>query len=237
MLVEFWRHAQKRWGHGQLVSDEDMKSWDWGALIESRWAIQRKDGYYAIGSEQRFAWYLQRCKAASIGGKVRSNASRDGSGRFRQKPIKDPAGHQPDTSRDQPTTSPLTLTLKERDCSETSQSSSGEEIKSPGEHLFRIWNENRGSLPEVKILSPKRRKRATSRFGEIPDPDYWARVVKKLSASPFCRGDSSGGWVANFDFLLQPDTHIKAIEGQYDRGMVNEINTIPIRFGKSHESG
>jgi hypothetical protein len=69
MLVRFWRHAQRLWAHGKLVSSEDMEEWGWQALVESRWAIEREGGFYAIGSEERFAWYVQKVEAGKLGGR------------------------------------------------------------------------------------------------------------------------------------------------------------------------
>lgn len=38
----------------------------------------------------------------------------------------------------------------------------------------------------------------------------------RISTSDFCRGKNERGWVATFDWLLQPDTAIKVLEGKYD---------------------
>ena len=82
--------------------------------------------------------------------------------------------------------------------------------------LFTIWNENRGSLPRAESLSSKRKSMATSRIKGSPNVKYWSTVVRRLAASSFCNGDNDRGWVASFDFLLKPDTHIKVMEGKYD---------------------
>ena len=92
------------------------------------------------------------------------------------------------------------------------------ETSSTGEcELLKIWNSNRGGLPEAKTLSPKRQKSATLRWKENPDPAYWAGVVKRLAASDFCNGGGSRGWIATFDYLLQPDTHIRVAEGAFGK--------------------
>ena len=63
MLVRFWRLAQKYWGEGKLVPLEEIETWEFQPLIESRWAIARENGVYARGAEDRFEWYKQRCDA------------------------------------------------------------------------------------------------------------------------------------------------------------------------------
>lgn len=83
------------------------------------------------------------------------------------------------------------------------------------DQLVDIWNEHSGPLPKVKKLSTKRRRTAKVRCREEPDPEFWRDVIKRMAASPFCRGEVKE-WRADFDFLLQPDTHVKVIEGKYD---------------------
>lgn len=82
--------------------------------------------------------------------------------------------------------------------------------------LAEIWNQNRGSLPQVLGCSKTRLSSAKARWEEKPDPEYWATIVRKLAASSFCQGGGKDGWRATFDFLLQPDTQHKALEGKYD---------------------
>lgn len=83
--------------------------------------------------------------------------------------------------------------------------------------LGLLWNENRGSLKQVKEISVKRRNAIKSRLDECSDRDVWLQVIKKLAASKFCNGKVPGKtWKADFDFLLKPDTRIKALEGKYD---------------------
>jgi len=82
--------------------------------------------------------------------------------------------------------------------------------------LLDTWNANRGPLPAVKSLSPKRVKVAKSRLHEVPDLDRWVAAVKRIAGSSFCRGEGKTAWVANFDWLLRPDTLLKIEEGRYD---------------------
>lgn len=84
------------------------------------------------------------------------------------------------------------------------------------ETLASLWNDNCGELPKVQKLSPKRKVKAASRLKAEPSPEYWESVIKRIAASDFCNGDNNSGWKADFDFLVQPDTHLKALEGKYD---------------------
>lgn len=102
--------------------------------------------------------------------------------------------------------------------------------------LAEIWNQHRGSLPEVKGCNGSRRKHAEARWREEPDAERWAAVVQRLARSPFCTGDNDRGWRADFDFLIRPETKHKADEGKYDeRGGRTSINTRPLSMDELEE--
>lgn len=65
-------------------------------------------------------------------------------------------------------------------------------------------------------MSSKRTKTAVERWKEKPDINYWESVAHKLAESDFCNGQNDRGWKANFEFFLRPETHLKALEGQYE---------------------
>lgn len=82
--------------------------------------------------------------------------------------------------------------------------------------LFRLWNQHCGDLPKAISLSEKRKKSAGARWDEVPKEQYWEEVVKRLAASAFCNGKNDRAWKADFDFLLQTESHIRTMEGKYD---------------------
>ena len=95
-----------------------------------------------------------------------------------------------------------------------------DEPESPGarpEDLQAAWNEH-PSLPKWREVTGKRRKAAKARLRERPldGPDGWREVIRRIAASRFCTGGGENGWRAGPDFLLQPDTATKALEGAYD---------------------
>lgn len=79
-----------------------------------------------------------------------------------------------------------------------------------------LWNSNCETLPKVEKLSDKRRNRIKRLLHDEPDLAYWLEIIQRLVASDFCQGKNSNGWRADFDFLLQTDTHLKVSEGKYD---------------------
>lgn len=85
------------------------------------------------------------------------------------------------------------------------------------EDLQALWNaESHPTLPRWQGMSDARRRRAAARLRERP-LQAWREVIRRLSASPFCRGEEGGTWRASPDWLLQPDVADKVLEGKYDR--------------------
>lgn len=82
--------------------------------------------------------------------------------------------------------------------------------------LAKIWNENVGAeFSKVKKSNTKRNKKIETVFSENT-PEEWAEIVRRISRSSFCSGKNDKGWVADFDWLIQPETHLKVSEGKYD---------------------
>ena len=53
----------------------------------------------------------------------------------------------------------------------------------------------------------------------------WDEALRKMEASSFCRG-ANGKWRASIDFLLQPSSRLKLLEGTYD----DHANASPSKF-------
>lgn len=82
--------------------------------------------------------------------------------------------------------------------------------------LVDLWNRERGPLPGVKILSTQRERKAKLAWGRHPSEEFWVQVIARIRESAFCTGTNDRGWVADFDFLLRPDTPARVLEGKYD---------------------
>lgn len=85
----------------------------------------------------------------------------------------------------------------------------------PHHKLLKIWNEFRGQLPLAKTLNPTRDRKMKAIWPKLVESE-WIEVVKKLSESNFCTGKNDRGWIADFDFLLKPETFSRTLEGRYD---------------------
>jgi hypothetical protein len=87
------------------------------------------------------------------------------------------------------------------------------------QELSVMWNQvaRECGLPTCREVSGKRLTRAEARIREHGDPQYWRMVIGRIAASDFCRGVTDRGtWRASFDWLVQPDAHVKVLEGKYD---------------------
>ena len=84
------------------------------------------------------------------------------------------------------------------------------------QHYVDLYNSHCSSLPQVKTLNEKR-KRLIKRVAKEISEDDLLTALNKANTNSFLRGDS-GGWKANFDWLMNPDNTTKVLEGNYDRG-------------------
>lgn len=83
--------------------------------------------------------------------------------------------------------------------------------------LLNIFVSECKSLPKPEKMTKKRETSSNQRIQEKPDPSYWIGIAKRIEASDFCKGlTDSSQWVADYDWFIKPDTHIKVMEGKYD---------------------
>lgn len=97
--------------------------------------------------------------------------------------------------------------------------SSAEPTEKPltADEIVDAWNQRMvpQGFPAVKRLTEARRKHLKARLRENTI-DEWQQAMGALERSEFCRGNGPNGWIANFDFLLQPKSFTKLLEGAYD---------------------
>lgn len=90
---------------------------------------------------------------------------------------------------------------------------------SAAEEMFSIYNENRGTLPEVRSLTKDRVRKCNARRANTNGnfmADFTASI-QRARVLPFCCGEGAHGWKVDFDFLIANDTNYqKILEGKYD---------------------
>ena len=78
-------------------------------------------------------------------------------------------------------------------------------------------------LPRARAFTDKRYKHLRARLQECiaadEDPkEIWELALKYLEESQFCRGNNERGWKADLDFILQPTSFWRLVEGRYSDG-------------------
>lgn len=70
-------------------------------------------------------------------------------------------------------------------------------------------------FPAIRKLTGQRERLLNARLRDST-LDEWSEAMAALERSSFCRGENDRGWRADFDFLLQPKSFTKLLEGAYD---------------------
>jgi hypothetical protein len=122
----------------------------------------------------------------------------------------DPSPHEEISS---PPTDPLTISNEMASPVE----SDPEPEKLTAEHVMEAYNglADRLGLPKAEKMTKTRRRQTEARIRENP-LENWHRALDAIERSGFLRGENDRGWRADFDFLIQPKTFTKLIEGAYD---------------------
>jgi uncharacterized protein YdaU (DUF1376 family) len=70
-------------------------------------------------------------------------------------------------------------------------------------------------FPAIRKMTGQRERQLAARLRDST-LDEWLQAMGALERSAFCRGENDRGWRADFDFLLQPKSFTKLLEGAYD---------------------
>ena len=81
--------------------------------------------------------------------------------------------------------------------------------------IINIYNKNCSTLPQVEVLSDKRKDSIRIRFKEY-GMEKMETLFVKAGSSKFLKGENKNGWKATFDWLLNETNMIKVLEGNFD---------------------
>lgn len=234
LLMEAWRRP-----HCDLPDDDRILS-RLAGLTMSEWeevkpivmALWTFDGRSKTWKQNRLS--IERSYV-----KKKSRSQRDKAARRWNKRKNTDAAALPDECRDDaptPTPTPNRTTLEADASNSVIPFPNGNGCQSPpefelepvddqpksGDHLtvdeiVEAWNKlaSECGLPQVVKLTGERRRKAVARIREFTF-DEWAQALAAIRRSRFLRGENGRGWRANFDFLLQPSSFTKLLEGYYD---------------------
>jgi hypothetical protein len=80
------------------------------------------------------------------------------------------------------------------------------------------WNEMaaKHGLSQVTRIGDERRKGLRKALIDLGGIAGWREACARIARSGWCTGKGRGGWKADFDFLLQPTSRDKIMDGRYD---------------------
>jgi len=101
---------------------------------------------------------------------------------------------------------------------DTSNDMSSDDDALTVDDVVEAWNSLAGDRGLAKIvkLTENRRRQIKARIREY-DAEDWSTAMAAIYNSKFLCGENDRGWKADFDFLLQPKSFVKLIEGAYNK--------------------
>jgi len=90
------------------------------------------------------------------------------------------------------------------------------EIDAAASSVAQTWNATAEAtgLSRIRVMTPARNKSLKARIREV-GIEGMLGAIEAVAASSFCRGGNETGWRADFDFILQPKSLIRLLEGRY----------------------
>lgn len=79
-------------------------------------------------------------------------------------------------------------------------------------------------LTAPRAITQKRKQAVKARLHEHGQ-EAWTEACIRISRSTFCKGGNNRGWTADIDFLCQPGSFVKALEGAYD----DKVSVMPLK--------
>ncbi len=197
---------------GQVYGDETEVARQIGLREYILEVTQVLQDFFCIGEDDR--WTHDRCDAEIAHFRQKSEkASNAGKASAQRRSNVRSTDVQP-TNNQQPITNNQEPDL----VSSNEDMSSDDDAPVRPQEIIDAWNSmaRRVGLSEIKVLNSKRMVSLKARIRECPDVETWSVALQNIERSKFLRGENDRGWKANFDFLLQPSSFTKLIEGSYN---------------------
>ena len=112
-------------------------------------------------------------------------------------------------------------------------SSSKKEDATEARKVFDFYNQSvvNTKLPKCIKLTEKRKKSIEARIKDFGIEKVY-EAITKVTTSNFCNGGGNRGWKADIDFIINPNSFVKILEGKYDGIPAQEL---PIGFNLNNE--
>ena len=85
------------------------------------------------------------------------------------------------------------------------------------DHVVNYYNENRGNMPECRMVTETRKNRLNVWSRKPGGLDNLIAAIDKARVSPLLQGMTKGrDWRGSFDWIIKPENTVKILEGNYD---------------------
>jgi uncharacterized protein YdaU (DUF1376 family) len=192
---------------GEVYGDEAEVARQIGMRVNVQEVAQVLEDFFYVGEDGR--WKHDRCDAeithfrqksekASNAGK----ASAQRRSNVRSTDVQPTNNQEPITNNQQP---------NKKDMSSDDDALTVDDV-------VEAWNSLAGDRGLAKIvkLTENRRRQIKARIREY-DAEDWSTAMAAIYNSKFLCGENDRGWKADFDFLLQPKSFVKLLEGAYNK--------------------
>jgi hypothetical protein len=191
MSPAVWRKAKPA-----LIGFFDIRD---GKLIQNRVERERVRAAENVEKRRKAGRASAEARANKCSTDVATHAEQTGQQNGRPSPSPSPGSSEPIASSNEdvsaePTVRPLTK-----------------------QEVLDAWHERMVPLgfPRIAKMTGDRERKLRARLKDST-LEEWLRAFAALERSSFCRGENDRGWRADFDFLLQPKSFTKLLEGAYD---------------------
>lgn len=232
--------------------------WVWGAILESAAEIDDggrfdfdtaeaayflradEDDILAVSNALEGAGHVSESFVVKWGDRqFQSDRSADRQRRYRERQkISDSDGKQEERECD--SDAGVTSPKRHRDGPETeTETETDKKIPTVSPQIVvDLWNlmASQNDLSKVAKLTDKRRRSCQARL-KADGLELIQQAIGKIPQSDFLCG-RTGDWSADFDFLMQPDSVTKILEGKYDARIGNQQRVgAAQRVGAGRETG
>lgn len=170
-------------------------------VLQDFFCLDEDDRWSHARCDAEIAHFRQKSEKASNAGK----ASAQRRSNVRSTDVQPTNNQQPITNNQEPVLS-------------SKEDMSSDDDRVSVKDIVEAWNElaEAKGLAKVVKVTDSRRKQIQARIKEY-EPDDWSKALTAIYKSKFLCGENDRGWKADFDFLLQPKSFVKLVEGVYDR--------------------
>jgi uncharacterized protein YdaU (DUF1376 family) len=192
---------------GEVYGDEAEVARQIGMRVNVQEVTQVLQDFFSIGEDDR--WVHDRCDAEIAHFRQKSekasNAGKASAQRrcnVRSTDVQPTNNQEPITNNQQP----------------NKEDMSSDDDALTVDDVVEAWNSlaaDRG-LAKIVKLTENRRRQIKARIREY-DAEDWSTAMAAIYNSKFLCGENDRGWKADFDFLLQPKSFVKLIEGAYNK--------------------